>query len=86
MSENLLYWSINWAFLQSFCSFFWLSLPKVLCGFLSPYLLFVAQYDMTSLLHHLKDHDPAQLPPDRHGHVGERRQLVHELQQLLCME
>lgn len=46
------------------------------------YLLLVVQYDGAGLLHHLKHHDAAQVPPHRHGHVGESRQLVHELQQL----
>lgn len=49
------------------------------------YLLFVVQYDGASLLHHLKHHDAAQVPPHRHGHVGESGQLVHELQQLFYL-
>lgn len=52
---------------------------------MSSYLLFVVQNDGASLLHHLKHHDAAQFPAHRHGHVGEGRQLVHELQQLLCL-
>lgn len=48
------------------------------------HLLLVVEDDGASLLHYLKHHDAAQLSPHRHGHVGECRQLVHELQQLLC--
>ena len=48
------------------------------------YLLLVLQHDGAVLLHHLKHHDPAEVPAHRHGHVGEGRELVHELQQLLC--
>lgn len=49
------------------------------------YLLLVVQYHCASLLHHLKHHDATQVPPHRHGHVGESRQLVHELQQLFYL-
>lgn len=47
--------------------------------------MLMVQQDGASLLHHLKHHDATQLPTHRHGHVGEGRQLVQELQQLLCL-
>lgn len=49
------------------------------------YLLFVVEYDCAGLLHHFEHHDATQVPPHGHGHVGKGRQLVHELQQLLCV-
>ncbi len=50
------------------------------------YLLFVLKNGGALLFHHLEHHDPTQLPPDGHGHVSESRQLMHELQELLCRE
>lgn len=43
----------------------------------------MVQQDGVGLLHHLKHHDATQVSAHWHGHVGEGRKLVQELQQLL---
>lgn len=65
-----------------FCCFICCSSPRPR---VFSYLPFVVQDDRARLFHHLKHHDATQLPPHGHGHVGEGRQLVHELQQLLLL-
>lgn len=44
------------------------------------HLLSVVENDGAGAFDHGENHDGAEFPPHRHGHVGKRWQLMHELQ------